>query len=234
MVSIAILALLSAALMGFAFGLGGRRDRLVDEGQRAEALARVVERLERAVAGAHGPVRTGGDWVEVVGRAVWPSVEAGKVGLPGELSARLGYEPGRRRLVWHEQGPQGEAMELVVPGVEAVAVDRFEEVVTATGSRPPVRVRVWLEAPGAGGRLVGEPAAAVDEGLGIEPGLVEGLGPPGGVGMSATGRAGEFRWSIDARAAGGRGAGGARAGGGALRWRAWSGDAGSRCWWCWW
>ena len=152
MVSIAILALLASALMAFSFGLGDRRDRLMREGERGAMLARVVDRLERAASTARRAAGTGERWLEVSGRGVWPTggqpgVPTGPVGFTG----RLEFVPDSGELVWRETSEDGEELMLIVPGVEAVLVDRFDDLVTASSGRPPVRVSIWL----AG---LGEPA----------------------------------------------------------------------------
>ncbi len=145
MISIAILALLSAALITFTFGLGGRRDRLTREGERGAMLARVLDRLERTASSAEEPASIGSDWLEVDGRGVWPAadragVPAGTVGYTG----RLKFSPDRKELAWRERAETGGEVELLVGDIEAVLVDRFDDLVTTLGSRPPVRVCVWL------------------------------------------------------------------------------------------
>lgn len=145
LVSIAVLALLTAALMAFGLGLGERRDRLVREGERAAVLSRVFERLERAALVTPGPVRSGEDWVEVPGRGVWPSLEEGQGPIgPSDFVGRLSYSAVDRELVWQETGGGGQSFELRATDIEAVRVDRFEDLAVAGGSTPPLRVRVWL------------------------------------------------------------------------------------------
>lgn len=149
LVSIAILAMLTGALLAFGMGLGDRRDRLMREGERAAVLARVFDRLERASLSALGPVRTGVDWAEVDGRGVWPSAEgvAGPIG-PVDYAGRLSFSAASRELVWQEVGPSGQTIELRATDIEAVRVDRFEDLALTRGATPPVRVRVWLRALG--------------------------------------------------------------------------------------
>lgn len=167
MISIAILAILSAALITFGFGLAGRRDRLVREGDRGAVLARVLDRVERTASSAESVARHGEDWLELSGRGVWPvsdraGVPAGPVGYTGRLS----YSRSTGELVWRESTDVGGTMELVVVGIEAVRVDQFDGLVTMSGSEPPLRVCVWLARPGW------EPASAVGmeaTGSGVEP-----------------------------------------------------------------
>lgn len=145
MVSIAILAILSAALITFTFGLGGRRDRMVREGERAAMLARVLDRVERAASVSPGHGGHGTDWLEVEGRGVWPA--AGRAGVPAGpvgFTGRLSFAKDAGELTWVERTEAGDSMELVVGDVEAVLVDHFDDLVTTSGSRPPLRVCVWL------------------------------------------------------------------------------------------
>ncbi len=149
MISIAILAMLSAALITFGFGLAGRRDRLVREGDRSAVLARVLDRIERTASSAEEDARHGEDWLELSGRGVWPAtdragVPAGPVGYTG----RLRYTKDTGELTWREAAETGESVELVVGDIEAVLVDHFDDLVTTSGSRPPLRVCVWLARPG--------------------------------------------------------------------------------------
>ena len=145
MVSIAILAVLTSALMTFGFGLADRRDRLVREGERGASLARVLERLERLASTSRRPARFGDTWLDVQGRGVWPaSGEAGVPAMPVECIARLEFDPDALELTWRETNPLGDEMVLVVRDVEALWIDRFEDVVTTSGGQPPVRLSLWL------------------------------------------------------------------------------------------
>lgn len=149
MVSIAILAMLTAALMTFGFGLGERRDRLMREGERGAMLSRVMDRLERTAATSRGPAKTGEDWLEVSGRGVWPASSAsGGPAAPVGVACRLEFDRDAGRLTWRETSDAGEEMTLTIGDVEAVLVDRFDDLVTASGSRPPVRLSIWLAAVG--------------------------------------------------------------------------------------
>jgi type II secretory pathway pseudopilin PulG len=160
MISIAILAMLSAALITFGFGLAGRRDRLVREGDRAAVLARVLDRVERTVASAEEPARNGEDWLELSGRGVWAATDRAGVPVgPVGYAGRLSYDKDTGELSWREVAESGDSVELVVGDVEAVLVDRFDDLVTTSGSQPPLRVSVWLARPGW------EPEAAED----VEP-----------------------------------------------------------------
>lgn len=164
MVSIAILALLVSALLAFGFGLGSRRDRLIREGERGATLARVVERVERLGSTARRPASLGDHWLEIRGRAVWP--ELGGSGVPAGPEActgRLEFSADERQLVWRETNERGGALELVVPEIEAVLMDRFEDLALASGARAPVRVSLWLGAVGNAPPARDEPAA--DESL---------------------------------------------------------------------
>jgi|GEM_PF-5737515 len=149
MISIAILAMLSAALITFGFGLAGRRDRLVREGDRGAVLARVLDRIERTAASAEVNARHGEDWLELSGWGVWPvadraGVPAGPVGYTGRLS----YSQYTGELVWREATDGGESVDLVVGDIEALLVDHFDDLVTMSGSQPPLRVCIWLARPG--------------------------------------------------------------------------------------
>ncbi|MFI4882315.1 MAG: type II secretion system protein J [Phycisphaerales bacterium JB064] len=149
MISIAILAMLTAALMTFGFSLGERRDRLMREGERGAMLSRVMDRVERVSASARRPASTGSSWLEIKGRGVWP--EAGESGVPAGpvgFTGRLEFSRDEGELVWRETSELGEEVELVIGDVEAVLVDRFDDLVTTSGSRPPVRVSIWLAAVG--------------------------------------------------------------------------------------
>ncbi|UYV11805.1 MAG: prepilin-type N-terminal cleavage/methylation domain-containing protein [Phycisphaera sp.] len=149
MVSIAILSVLSAALITFGFGLAGRRDRLVREGERGAVLARVLDRLERTTASAEEHARHGEDWLELSGRGVWPATDrAGVPAGPVGYSARLSYSKYTGELAWRESTDSGETVELVVGDIEAVLVDHFDDLVTTSGSQPPLRVCVWLAPTG--------------------------------------------------------------------------------------
>ena len=156
MVSIAILSMLTAALMAFSFGLGERRDRLMREGERGAMLARVMDRLERTASTSRRPARTGAQWLEISGRGVWPAaVGPGARGVPagpGGVACRLEFDRDARSLTWRETSDAGEEMTLTIGDVEAVLVDRFDDLVTASGSQPPVRVSIWLAAVGGSGR----------------------------------------------------------------------------------
>lgn len=170
MISIAILALLSAALITFGFGLAGRRDRLVREGERGAVLARVLDRVERAAGSAEEHARHGEDWLELSGRGVWPAadragVPAGPVGYTGRLS----YSQYTGELVWREATENGESVELVVGDIEAVLVDHFEDLVTMSGSQPPLRVCVWLARPGWEPPTPDDPEAVGEDGEPLEP-----------------------------------------------------------------
>lgn len=183
MVSIAILALLTAALLAFGLRLGDRRDRVMFEGERAATLSRVFNRMERAALGAQEPLRWGEDWLEIDSRGVWPSFEggAGPIG-PVEVAGRLSYSAGERELLWEEVGPGGRRIELRAADIEALRVDRFEDLPLARGAAAPLRVRVWLRPlglPETDGRTRNE-----DGGLDA---------PRGGVGpMEPVGRPADF------------------------------------------
>jgi prepilin-type N-terminal cleavage/methylation domain-containing protein len=145
MISIAVLAILSAALITFTFGLGGRRDRMVREGERGAMLARVLDRVERAASTAHDHAGHGPDWLELEGRGVWPA--AGRAGVPAGpvgFTGRLAFAKDAGELTWTETTEAGDSMALVVRNIEAVVVDHFDDLVTASGSQPPLRVCVWL------------------------------------------------------------------------------------------
>lgn len=149
MISIAILSILSAALITFGFGLAGRRDRLVREGDRGAVLARVLDRVERTAASAGEHARHGEDWLELSGRGVWPATDrAGVPAGPVGYSGRLSYSKYTGELVWREATDSGETVELVVGDIEAVLVDHFDDLVTSSGSQPPLRVCVWLAPTG--------------------------------------------------------------------------------------
>ena len=144
MIAIAILAVLSAALITFTFGLAGRRDRLVREGERSAMLARVLDRVERLAATAPDHARHGEDSFELRGRGIWPA--AGRSGVPAgpsDVTGRLSFSEDAQEITWRETSG-GESVELVVTDIEAIYVDRFDELVTASGSRPPLRLCVWL------------------------------------------------------------------------------------------
>lgn len=144
MIAIGILAVLSAALITFTFGLAGRRDRLVREGERSAMLARVLDRVERLAATAPDHARHGEDSFELRGRGVWPA--AGRSGVPAgasDVAGQLSFSEDAEEITWRETSG-GESVELVVTDVEAVYVDHFEELVTASGSRPPLRLCIWL------------------------------------------------------------------------------------------
>lgn len=151
MIAIGILVILTAALITFTFGLAGRRDRLVREGERGATLARVLDRLERVAATSSEQARHGDDWLELQGRGVWPA--AGRAGVPAGpvgFTGRLSFAEGAGELAWTETSVTGESIELVVTDIEAVWVDHFEDLVTASGSRPPLRVSLWLAPVGRG------------------------------------------------------------------------------------
>lgn len=170
MIAIGILVILSAALITFTFGLAGRRDRLVREGERAATLARVMDRVERLAATSSERARHGEDWLELSGRGVWPA--AGRAGVPAGpvgYSGRLGFDKDAGELTWTETSDAGDTVELVVADIEAVLVDRFDDLVTASGSEPPLRVFAWLApvdrqrpAIEAGDRSVAEIDPAMD------------------------------------------------------------------------
>lgn len=144
MIAIAILAVLSAALITFTFGLAGRRDRLVREGERSAMLARVLDRVERLAATAPNHARHGGDSFELRGRGIWPA--AGRSGVPAgpsDVTGRLSYSEDDQQITWRETRG-GESVELVVTDIEAIYVDHFDELITASGSQPPLRLCVWL------------------------------------------------------------------------------------------
>lgn len=144
MIAIAILAVLSAALITFTFGLAGRRDRLVREGERSAMLARVLDRVERLAATAPDHARHGEDSFELRGRGIWPA--AGRSGVPAgpsDVTGRLSFSEDAQEITWRETSGV-ESVELVVTDIEAIYVDRFDELVTASGSRPPLRLCVWL------------------------------------------------------------------------------------------
>ncbi|MEQ8318603.1 MAG: type II secretion system protein [Phycisphaerales bacterium] len=144
MIAIGILAVLSAALITFTFGLAGRRDRLVREGERSAMLARVLDRVERLAATASHHARHGEDFFELRGRGIWPA--AGRSGVPAgasDVTGRLSFSEDAEEITWRETSGS-ESVELVVTDVEAVYVDHFEELVTASGSRPPLRLCIWL------------------------------------------------------------------------------------------
>jgi len=164
MVSIAILAMLVSALLTFSFGLGARRDRLVREGDRGATLARVMDRLERLASTSRSQASTGSDWLEVAGRGVWP--EATRSGVPAgpvECTGRLSFDAEPGELTWREQSAGGSSFELVVADVEAVLIDRFDDLVTSAGAQPPIRVSIWL-AP-VGGLAAASDEEAIDVGL---------------------------------------------------------------------
>ncbi|MEQ9096827.1 MAG: type II secretion system protein [Phycisphaerales bacterium] len=145
MVAIGILVVLSAALITFTFGLAGRRDRLVREGERAAMLARVLDRVERIAATAPDHARHGDDWLELRGRGVWPAV--GRAGVPAgpmDFTGRLAFSEDAGELTWTETNSRGESVELVVTDVQAVLVDHFDDLVTASDRQPPLRVCLWL------------------------------------------------------------------------------------------
>lgn len=180
MIAIGILAILSAALITFTFGLAGRRDRLVREGERAAMLARVLDRVERVAAASSERARHGEDWFELSGRGVWPA--AGRAGVPAGpvgYSGRLGFDKDAGELTWTETSDAGETVELVVADIEAVLVDRFDDLVTASGREPPLRVFAWLapvdrqrQTPEAGDAAGGGPGAEMDQAMEL-PGLEE-------------------------------------------------------------
>ncbi len=155
MVSIAILSLLVSALMTFGFGLADRRDRLVREGDRSATLARVMDRIERLVSTAVDQPRVGTETLQIVGRGVWP--QSGRAGVPAgpvRCTGRLSFDADAMELSWQETSDTGEEFELLVSDVQAIYIDRFEELVTTSGAQPPIRLSLWLAPVGDEAQLV--------------------------------------------------------------------------------
>lgn len=140
---LAILSLLAASVLAFTYGVGERRQRLAYEGRRLEALSRVMDRLERAAAGAVEPPTISGGTLEVESAGVWPALgSAGVPVSPEPFTGRLRFARGELR--WGERSEDGRTLELAVAGVQAVAFSRFRGTAVGRGSGGPVRVSIWL------------------------------------------------------------------------------------------